>query len=131
MVKKKSYLIHNRRKSADLSVRLVRLFGVFGWLAMFAALVILAKAQPESSLIDEGFLAQFGYSVTLRRAWDMDLARYIYYLMIMGLCLSLLGLPLHQRRNRREDDGYSLYLVLLGIISLAGIIMYQVLLALK
>jgi len=127
-VKKTSYRVHNRRKSADLSVRLVRLFGVCGWLAMFVALVILAKAQPESSLIDEDFLAQFGYSVTLRRAWDMNLVHYIYYLMIMGLCLSLLGLPLHLRRNRREDDGYSLYLILLGIISIAGIVMYQLML---
>lgn len=96
---------------------------------MFVALVILAKAQPESSLIDEEFLAQFGHNVELRRAWDMDLARYIYYLMIMGLSLSALGLPLHLLRNRREDDGYSLYLVLLGIISLAGIITYHLLLA--
>lgn len=95
---------------------------------MFVALVILAKAQPESSLIDEDFLAQFGYSVTLRRAWDMNLVHYIYYLMIVGLCLSLLGLPLHLRRNRRQDDGYSLYLILLGVISFAGIVMYQVML---
>ena len=129
MVRKKSFRLHSRRKSADLSVRLARLFGVGGWLAMFAALVMLSMAQPESSLIDEGFLAQFGYTVSLRRAWDMDLARYIYYLMVMGLCLSVLGLPLYLRRNRREDDGYGLYLVLLGIISLAGIVMYQLTLA--
>lgn len=96
---------------------------------MFIALVVLAKAKPESSLIDEHFLAQFGYEVTLRRAWDMDLARYIFYLMVMGLCLSVIGLPLHLRRARREDDGYGLYLVLLGIISLAGIIIYQLMLA--
>ena len=96
---------------------------------MFIALVVLAKAKPESSLIDEHFLAQFGYEVTLRRAWDMNLARYIYYLMMMGLSLSIIGLPLHMRRARREDDGYGLYLVLLGIISLAGIIIYQLMLA--
>lgn len=128
-MRKQSLRVHSRRKSADLSVRLVRLFGVCGWLAMFAALVLLAKAQPEYSLIDEGFLAQFGHYVSLRRVWDMDLARYIYYMMIMGLSLSVLGLPLHLRRNRREDDGYGLYLILLGIISLAGIVMYQLLLA--
>jgi len=110
-------------------VLLVRIFGICGWLGLFTAMVVLAKAKPESSLIDEHFLAQFGYEVTLRRAWDMDLARYIFYLMIMGLGLSVIGFPLHMRRSRREDDGYGLYLILLGIISLAGIIMYQLMLA--
>jgi len=129
MLRKKSFRIHSRRKSADLSVRLMRLFGICGWLMMFAALVVLTKAQPERSLIDENFLAQFGHYVSLRRVWDLDLTRYIYYLMIMGLCLGALGLPLHLRRNRREDDGYGLYLVLLIVISLAGIIMYQLTLA--
>lgn len=124
-----SYRIYDRRRSPDLIVLLVRLFGICGWMGMFIALVVLAKAKPESSLIDEHFLAQFGYEVTLRRAWDMDLARYIFYLMVMGLCLSVIGLPLHLRRARREDDGYGLYLVLLGIISLAGIIIYQLMLA--
>ena len=120
-----SYRVHERRKSADLIVRLGRILGVFGWFCMFLALVVLAKAKPESSLIDENFLAQFGYVVSLRRAWDMDLARYINYLMIMGFFLSAIGLPLHMRRSKREDDGYGLYLVVLGIISLAGIILYQ------
>jgi hypothetical membrane protein len=109
-------------------VLLVRLFGICGWLGMFTALVILAKAKPESSLIDEHFLAQFGYEVSLRRAWDMDLALYIFYLMLMGLGLSLIGFLLHLRRAKREDDGYGLYLIVLGIISLAGIIIYQLML---
>jgi len=128
-VNKISYRVHDRRKAADLTVRLMRIFGVFGWLAMFAALVILAKAKPEHSLIDEDFLARFGYHASIRRAWDMDLARYIYYLMLMGLGLSVAGLWLHRRRARRKDDGYGLYLLLLGSISLAGIVIYQLLLA--
>lgn len=129
MAIKKSFRIYNRRKSADLSVRLMRLFGVCGWLAMFVALIMLAKAKPENSLIDEDFLAQFGYYISLRRVWDLELARYIYYMMIMGLSLGALGLPLYFRRNRREDDGYGLYLVLLMVISLAGIILYHLTLA--
>ena len=124
-----SYRVHDRRRAPDLVVLVVRLFGICGWMGLFIALIVLAKAKPESSLIDEHFLAQFGYEVTLRRAWDLDLARYIFYLMIMGLVLSIIGFPLHMRRARREDDGYGLYLVLLGIISLAGIIIYQLMLA--
>lgn len=96
---------------------------------MFIALLMLARAKPENSLIDVNFLAQHGYFVSLRTVWDLDLARKIYYMMILGLCLGVLGLPLHWRRNRREDDGYGLYLIFLVVTSLAGIITYQLLLA--
>ncbi len=124
-MRKVSYRVHDRRKAPDWIVIFGRLFGVFGWFGLFIALVLMAKAKPESSFIDESFLAQFGYEVTLRRAWDMGLARYIYYLMIMGVVLSTIGLFLHSRRSKREADGYGLYLMVLGVISMAGVIFYQ------
>lgn len=114
-----------RREGADQAVKLMRFVGIVGWLGMFAALVILGKAQPENSFIDERFLSQFGYFVRLRSYWDMSLVRIIYFLMIMGLCLSLVALPVHLKRSRRHDDGYRIYLISLAVISLAGIIAYH------
>lgn len=114
-------LFTERRKGADLVVRLMRLFGLAGWLVMFAALVIFGKARPEESFIDKRFLEHLGFSVQLRRYWNENLMQYVFYLMIFGLALSLAGLIMHYQRRRRQDDGYGLYLIVLGVISAAGI----------
>lgn len=120
----KRELLHDRRKGPDLWVKLMRISGLLGWLGMFAALVVLGKAQPEESFIDERFLERLGFSVNLRNSWDFDLLQYIFYLMMMGLILSIAGLLVHRRRDRRHDDGYGLYLIILGLISVSGIISY-------
>ena len=54
----------------------------------------------------------------------MKLARYVFYMMIGGLFVSGFGLAVNIRRKRRRDDEIYLSLVLVGIISLAGIIFY-------
>lgn len=123
-LRKQRDIFHERRKGADILVTLMRGFGLIGWLGLFAALLIFDKAQPEKSFIDARFLERLGFSVNLRNSWDFDLFQYIFYLMVMGLVLSLAGLFVHSKRNRRGDDGFGLYLIMLGLISVAGIVTY-------
>lgn len=113
-----------RRKGPDMLVRIMRVFGLAGWLMLFVALLIFGKARPEESFIDKRFLERLGFDVHLRRVWEDDLMQYVFYLMVFGLVLSIAGLLLRFQRNRRQDDGYGLYLILLGVISASGMISF-------
>ena len=91
-----------RRKGADLLVRLMRLFGLAGWLVLFIALLIFGKARPEESFIDRRFLEHLGFSVQLRQFWNESLMQYVFYLMVFGLGLSIAGLVMHYQRRLTE-----------------------------
>lgn len=115
---------YNRRQQADIRVLCIRTVGIIGWLLMVAVLGVYDQARPEFNIIDERLLQELGLELNLRRSWDFDLARYMFYLMGFGAILSLSGLLLSIQRNRRSDDGYRFYLLLLGFISVTGMGIY-------
>jgi len=115
----------DRRKGPDKWVYAVRYFGITGWCLILGALLILDKARPQSdAFIDKKFFNKIDIPVVLRTTWDQELAHYIFYLMIFGVCLSIAGLVINTRRNRRNDDGYKAYLFILALLSISGIVLY-------
>ena len=108
-----------RRKGPDLWVKVLGWFAVFGWFLMFIVLIIIDKAKPES----ENMYTRSA-NVEVRTTWDQGLTNYIFYLMISGLCISIIGLVLNSRRHHRANDRFRLTLILLGIISFFGIIIH-------
>lgn len=120
----RKWRIYNRRKHADMRVVWMRSAGVIGWLLLVAVLGVYEQARPEFNIIDARLIQSLGLELDLRRSWDFDLARYMFYLMGLGAMLSMSGLLLSIQRNRRNDDGYRFYLSLLGLISLTGMLVY-------
>ena len=55
---------------------------------------------------------------------EHEIGKICFFMMIGGLFVSGFGLAVNIRRKRRRDDEIYLSLVLVGIISLAGIIFY-------
>ncbi|MFH1741082.1 MAG: hypothetical protein ABIH23_18940 [bacterium] len=106
-----------RRKGPDIWVRLIGWFGVIGWLVLLGAMFIAGKAQPHF----ETFFDRL-FHIQVRETWNLQLVEYIFYLMIFGFCISAIGLLINATRHHRKYDRYRDYLVLLGVISLAGII---------
>ncbi len=117
-------IFRERRRGADLWLVLMRVLGVTGWLLLFAALALFQRARPEDSLIDPEIFRRLGVPLELRSYWDMGLVHDIAWLMGLGLVLSILGLLFNSHRHRRRDDHYRVYLISLGLISLAGLVMY-------
>jgi hypothetical protein len=109
----------DRRGGNDGLLRAIRWLAGLGWLALFGTLFFLDRAHPRMETLFDRY-----YHIALRPAWDLALARYIFYLMVLGLVLSLTGLVLNLVRYRRRDDEIRLSLALIAIISLAGIIKY-------
>lgn len=108
-----------RQRRSDPALLALRWLSVAGWLILLAALLVLAEAKPPVETFFERH-----YKIQLRSTWDLELARYIFYLMLLGLGTSLTGLALNSRRLRRTDDEWRVSLVLVAAISLLGLIRY-------
>ncbi len=108
-----------RRKGPDLWVKVLGWLGVFGWFLMFMALFIIDRAKPE----DENIFTKAA-KIEVRTTWNQELTNYLFYLMIFGLCISIIGIVINSRRHHREDDRFRLNLIILGIISIFGIIKF-------
>lgn len=117
-------IFRERRRGADFWLLLMRWLGLAGWLVLFCALALFERARPEDAFVDAELFQRLGVPMELRSYWDLDLVHYIVYLMAMGLALSIGGLLVNSRRLRRRDDQYRVYLLALGLISLAGLTMY-------
>ncbi len=109
----------DRRRGPDLWVKTLRWLGVFGWFIMIAALFIIDRARPE----EENMFTKAA-NVSVRTTWNMELFHYLFYLMIFGLCISVIGIVINSRRHHRADDRFRYILIILGIISAFGIIKY-------
>ncbi len=109
----------DRRKRPDFWVKVLEWLGVFGWFLMFAALFIFDRAKPE----DKNFLVK-ATKVGAHTTWNQELTNYLFYLMIFGLCISIIGIVINSRRYRRKDDRFRITLIILGVISIFGIIKY-------
>ncbi|MFQ5962813.1 MAG: hypothetical protein ACE5KZ_00835 [Candidatus Scalinduaceae bacterium] len=108
-----------RRKGPDLWVRILGWLCVFGWFLMFVALFIIDRAKPQA----ENMFTKAA-KIEVRTTWNQELTNYLFYLMIFGLCISVIGIVINSRRHHREDDRFRFTLIILGIISFLGIIKY-------
>ncbi len=112
-----SRMRQERRKGPDLWVKVLSWLAVFGWFLMFMALFIIDRAKPEY----ENMFTKAA-NIDVRTTWNQELINYLFYLMIFGLCLSIIGLVINSRRHHRANDRFRFTLIILGIISFFGII---------
>ena len=110
----------DRRKGPDIWIKSLSWIGVVGWLLMLVALAVVEKARPQF----ETFFDRWFLETNLRTTWDLEFARYFFYLMIVGLGISVVDLAINARRRRRKSDSYRISLVLLGLISVVSILIY-------
>lgn len=108
-----------RQDRRDPLLLALQWLSVSGWLILLAALFVLAGAKPPVETFFERW-----YDIRLRSGWDLHLARYIFYLMLLGLGTSLTGLAINSRRLRRKGDEWRVSLMLVAAISLLGLIRY-------
>lgn len=111
----------DRRKGPDVWIRILKVLGVVSWFFMLLFLVLLEIAKPEF----ESFFDRY-YHLNLRTTWDLDVARHLYRLMFLGLGISIVGLLISSQRYRRTTDRLPFALILIGVASIAGIVLYRI-----
>lgn len=109
----------DRRRGPDFWFKSLRWFAVGSWLIMFLALIFFAIAKPEETTF---FDRQF--NVKRESASNLTLISVIFYFMITGFCLSITGFFINLKRLRRKNDEFRISLILVGLISFGGILLY-------
>ena len=109
----------NKRKGPDLLISLINWISVAGWILIIAVLVIIGKAQPAMVTFWDRLL-QTGVD----SSWDIELAQYAFYLMVVLLFLGLAGLFMNSKRHKRKTDRYRVSLIVMTLFSVAGIAVY-------
>jgi len=108
-----------RRKGPDLWVKLLGWLAIVGWFLMLTVLFIIDRAKPEH----ENMFTKSA-NIEVRTTWNQELINYLFYLMIFGFCMSIIGFVINSRRHHRAKDRFRYTLIILGIISFFGIIMH-------
>jgi len=109
----------DRRKGPDILVKTIRWFVLIGWIIMILALIFVYVAKPGMITFFTRHLA-----TDLRTDWDMRLVHFILVLMILGFLISITGFYINLKRSRRKGDEIRVSFILLGMMSVLGIITY-------
>jgi hypothetical protein len=115
-----------RRQGQDLLLRMMSGLGIVGWAAMLVLMIVMDRAKPDDPTFmpSQRIFEIMGTPYHLRTTWDQDLLTYIFYLLILGLVVGIIGLAVNARRHRRRGDYYRIHLVLLTAISAIGVLYY-------
>ncbi len=109
----------DRRKGPDLLLRALNWFIIIGWLLMFVALILASVAKPQTQTFFDRLV-----HITPKTTWDVRLVTYILYIMILGLLISVVGLFINLKRNRRKEDELRVSFILIGMMSIIGMLIY-------
>ncbi|MCP3923960.1 MAG: hypothetical protein GY714_15385 [Desulfobacterales bacterium] len=109
----------NKRKGPDIWIKIRRISGVVVWFVMLVALYLLDSAKPENVTFFDRL-----NNIKRRTTWNTDYNQMIFYVMILGLIISVSGLYINSKRNRRKSDKYPLSLLIMMTISIIGILMH-------
>ncbi len=109
----------DRRKKPDMWVKSLRWLAVVGWLIMLVALFIISEAKPQT----QNFFDKITTSQSTT-TWNIELAGYIFYLMLIGLVMGAAGIVINVKRHRRKTDEYRISLILITLMSFIGILLY-------
>ncbi len=107
----------NRRKGPDFCTKMISYTAMMGWTLLLTTLIVFHIARP-----DKAGDRQFKTGGNL--GWDVNSAKYILYLCIAGVIFSIMGIIINSLRKRRRKDFIHVNLIVLGIVSIAGIIGY-------
>jgi hypothetical protein len=106
-----------RRKGPDTVVRAVWWTAGISWLLFIAALVFVETARPETETF---FDRQF--NISIREYWDENALLYVFIVLVLNFAVCTIGLIFNMARHRRKTDRFNKSILVLGTLSLAGIL---------
>jgi hypothetical protein len=110
---------YERRKGPDLWIKLLTWAGLLSCICLVAALFIAAIAKPEAATFFDRF-----YNLRLRQTWNLELMRYLFYMLLVCSFSSIAGLIINSKRKQRKTDHIRVSLIVMLCISIFGLIQY-------
>lgn len=106
-----------RRHGKDVLLRILTIIGYINTAVIVTAAILLSKAEPDT-------FHSMTRHLPLRSYWDPVSLKYLFALCVFGFFLSLAGLIVNMRRLKRKYDSVRYNLIVVAILSMAGIIAY-------
>jgi energy-coupling factor transporter transmembrane protein EcfT len=108
-----------RRHGADSLIHKLNIITYVVWFFSVITLYMIFIARPpEESVFNRWHKARFG------NEFDDFLLKYSIVFMIVCFALSVAGLIINKFRHKRKTDHYRLSLIILGLLSLTGIVLH-------
>ena len=114
--------IMNRRKQADWVVNAAAALSVVAWAVAFFVFLVLDLAAPErpsfwSNVLGEGMV---------RTYWHPALLPVGLVLLVFSFLCSIAAFMFNMMRMRRKTDKYRKSVIIMGLITLTGIVFYVI-----
>ena len=110
-----------RRKKADWVIRMAAIMSFVSWAAAFAVWVVLYSAQPEK----EHMFSRY-FNIEVRDYWNTSLLPLAFTLLVASLCVCVLAFVFNMLRMKRKTDKYRKSIIIIGAITIAGIVLFLV-----
>ena len=90
--------------------------------------MVMDRAKPDDPTFipNQRIFEMTGVPYHPQTTWDQGLVTVIFYLLILGLVVGIIGLAVNARRHRRRGDSYRIHLVLLTALSAIGVVYYLI-----
>ena len=112
----------NKRKQADWVVNAAAVLSVIAWVFAFLVTLVLDLASPER----DNFFTNFLGDGTVRAEWDTTLLPIGLILLVVSFLCCVAAFMFNMMRMRRKTDKYRKSVIIMGLLSLAGIVFFVV-----
>lgn len=114
-------IMKDRRRGPDALVKWVNAAGILIWALVLVILGFAQEAKPQvETVIDKAF------NTKLRNTWNYSLINDALYLLIFQLILCVVTIFINSKRHRRKTDKYNPSVIILGIVSIIGIVLLKI-----
>ena len=121
----KEQSFQDRRKKADWIVKMATILTLIAWGVALAVWVVLDAASPEKDVTWFTSIGRKrGVDIVIRDYWDSTLLPIAFSLLLAALAICLLAFFFNKIRMKRKTDKYRLSIIIIGSITVIGIILF-------
>ena len=111
----------DRRRQADWVVKAAAILSVLSWIVAFSVTLLLDIAAPERGNMFSSLLGG-----TVQDGWNTTLLPIAFISLVMSLVCCIAAFIFNMMRMRRKSDKYRKSVIIMGFISMAGIIFFVI-----
>lgn len=111
----------DRRKKADWMTKAASVLSLVSWFMSMVMLLCLDRASPETENLFSRLLG-----TAVRSTWNTSLLRTAFLLLLLAFCICAIAMIFNILRNRRKSDKYKKSIIILGALTLIGIVAFLI-----
>ena len=109
-----------RRRQADWVVNAASVFSLISWIVALASWVVIDFAAPDTRMA--GVSGTLGYNT--QSEWTVTLLPTVLILLVFSVLSCIAAFIFNMMRMRRKTDKYRKSIIIIGTISIAGLIVF-------